>query len=110
MPVTISTGDQLPLLQITLSANEPVIAADMTDIRILGRVDRTLLIDREPFTIVQQDNAVVLTMEWDLADTTDPAVIDIQVEVTWTGGLKQTFRTDPDDNVYVVLDYDSWTS
>lgn len=110
MSTTISTGDRLPVLHITLSADDPVIATDFVLIRILGRVDRTLLIDRAPDTVTQNGDSVDLTMTWTALDTADPAVIDIQVEVTWPGNLKQTFRTDPDDNVYVVLDYDAWTA
>lgn len=93
------TGDLLPDLEITLSSADGVSADDADSVRVLGRRDGELVFDRAPSSIDQAGSASKVTMQWEPADTAEPGLIEVEVEVTWPGAKPQTFRA----NTYVEI-------
>jgi len=108
--MTISTGDRLPPVRITLSGDEPVDITTANSTRILGRRNRELIIDSAPDDVVVEGDTSVIRYDWEVGKTDEVGAIDFEVEVTWSPGIVQTFRCDPDDHVDVVLDFDQWTA
>jgi hypothetical protein len=98
------TGDEKPDLELTLSADDPVNTSTATAVRIIGRVNGTIIFDRAPSTTTIVGDTTVLTMLWQSADTDQIGRIQIEVEVTWPGDKQQTFRAD--GGVDVLRDFD----
>lgn len=87
------TNDLKPDLVITLSGSDPVDLTLATDVKIIGTRLGKPLFTRDPDVapVVDGDTSVV-TMYWQTGDTARVGTIDIEVEVTWPGDKKQTYR------------------
>lgn len=100
MDFKIYRGDTLPDLKITLYSDQtPVPLTDAIQIRVIGARNRNIAFVKEG----AGDEHGVVTATWDEADTASTGDIRIEVEVTWDGGRKQTFR--PTDVVKVLPDF-----
>lgn len=100
----MATGDLKPDLTMTLSASDPVDATAATGIRILGRRDDTLIIDRTPDQIAVVGDTSVLTMLWQDGDTDSIGRIQFEAELTWPGNKVQTFRASGGVDIYRDFD------
>lgn len=99
------TGDLLPVLEITLSADDPVDLTLADSILIIGRLNnkQTPLFSRAPSTQNVVGDTTVLTMNWQVGDTVKAGEIKLEVEVLWPGDKPQTFRVE--DCVQIFEDY-----
>lgn len=103
--MTMFTGDLKPDMEVTLSAREAVDITFATQVRIIGTRDGVIIFDRAPNTTEVVDDTSVVTMVWQDGDTDEPGVIEVEVEVTWPGPRKQTFRARGGVNVAPDFDY-----
>lgn len=96
----IYRGDLKPDLRITcLDGDAPVDLTVATSVKVIGVRDGVVLFNRAATTATA---AGVVTMLWQTADTAVTGVIEVEVEVTWSGAKPQTFR--PPDVVTVAPD------
>lgn len=103
--MTMYTGDLKPDMEVTLTAADPVDLTLATAVRIIGQRDGETIFDRPPSTTEVVGDTSVVTMVWQDGDTDEPGVIDVEVEVTWPGPRKQTFRARGGVNVAPDFDY-----
>jgi len=96
-------GDLEPDLVLDVTARNPVTGIRgpvdftlATAIRVLGKKNGTLLVDRSGIGTADG----VVTMSWEIADTATPGTITFEVEAMWPGARPQTFRA---TNKVVVL-------
>lgn len=99
------TGDLKPDLQVTCSADEPVDLDDAVSVRIIGRRDDTIVFDSTPDTQTVVGDTTVVTRLWQPGDTAETGRIQIEVEATWPGNKKQTFRAN--GGVDIHRDFDA---
>lgn len=99
------TGDLKPDLQVTCSADEPVDLDDAVSVRIIGRRDDTIVFDSTPDTQTVVGDTTVVTRLWQAGDTAETGLIQIEVEATWPGNKKQTFRAN--GGVDIHRDFDA---
>lgn len=93
-------GDKKPDLVITCSDNGAVVnLTAATSIRLIGVSNGVVVID----AAVSGTATGVVTYVWQTVDTATVRTIKVEVEVTWPGAKKQTFR--PGDAVQIVPDY-----
>jgi hypothetical protein len=103
----IYTGDLKPDLRVVLSDATPDGGVDVgvaNAVRIIGKRNGEIIFDRAPSTTQTIGDESLLTMEWQAGDTDDAGFIQLEVEVTWPGNKKQTFR--PSGGVNVATDFD----
>lgn len=82
----LKRGDQLPDLAIQVTSElGPVDVSDASRVRVLGRRDGRMVIDRD----AQGGADGVVTMPWELSDVS-VGVVGFEVEITWTG-RRRTF-------------------
>ncbi len=97
MTAVMKRGDRLPALTLTITdAGAPVDLTAATAIRLIVRAaaDRSTdppLIDA---TIPARPADGVLSYPWADGDTATAGEYRVEVEVTWPGGLRQTFPGD----------------
>lgn len=99
------TGDLKPDLDVTLSGDSAVDATVAEGIKVIGRRNGEEIFSRDidPGDVTVDGSSSVVTMQWEDGDTDDAGYIEIEVEVTWPGSRKQTFRSD--NKVSVVEDF-----
>lgn len=93
MSATIKRGDRLPALHLALTGESgPVDLSAATAVRLLVAARSGTIIVDAPLGARPADGA--LTYPWATEDTTAAGSYRVEVEVTWPGGLKQTFPSD----------------
>lgn len=98
------TGDLKPDLEVTCTADTAVDLTAASSVRIIGKRDDTIVFDDTPTLTVDGDTTVAKRL-WEAGDTAVAGCIQIEVEATWPGNKKQTFRAD--GGVDVHLDFDA---
>lgn len=96
----IYRGDLKPDLVITCLDGDAVV--DLTaasSVFVIGVRDGTVLFNR---AATSATSLGVVTMLWQTADTTTAGVVEVEVQVTWSGSKPQTFR--PPDMVTIAPD------
>ncbi len=92
MTLHLKRGDLLPALEVTITNADtgvPVNLATATSVRIIGTRNWVALFND---TTPTRDNpAGKVTHTWLAAETAVAGRIAIEVEVTWPGGMVQTF-------------------
>lgn len=94
----IKRGDLLPVWKATLYDGDPepgneVDLSPATAVVVNAvNQDGTVVINRREATSTSSSG--VVTMNWQPADTADAGTLLFEVEVTWPGGLPQTFPPD----------------
>ena len=103
------TGDLKPDLIVTLSGDTPVDATDAESVRIIGKRNGEVVIDEavDPGNIEVVGDTSTVLYQWQAGETDTPGYIEIEVELSWPGARKQTFRAD--SKVAVVTDFDATT-
>jgi hypothetical protein len=99
------TGDLKPDLEVVCSADTPVDLDDATSVRIIGKRGDTIVFDTVPDDMTVTGDTTLVTRLWQPGDTADIGRIQIEVEATWPGNKKQTFRAD--GGVDVRRDFDA---
>lgn len=90
----IKRGDLLPRWEAILYDGAPKAGNEITDlanassIRVLGRKDGVLLVDR---SATGTNTSGHVWLDWQTGDTLDVGTIHFEVEVTWPGVKPQTF-------------------
>lgn len=96
----IYRGDLKPDLVITcLDGDAPVDLTVATSVSVIGVRDGVVLFNR---AATSSTALGVVTMLWQSGDTNLAGVIEVEVQVTWSGAKPQTFR--PPDVVTVAPD------
>jgi lysophospholipase L1-like esterase len=98
------TGDLKPDLRVTLSAAGPVDVTEAENVRIIGKRGDHIVFDRAPDTQDVVGDTSVLTMLWQDGDTDTKGRIQVEVEVTWPGDERQTFRANGGVDIYTDFD------
>lgn len=94
MTATIKRGDRLPALTLTVTGDgTPVDLTTATAVRLIVRAtsDRSNGPAYLDTTLAARPADGVLTYAWADGDTDTVGQYRVEVEVTWPGGLKQTF-------------------
>lgn len=102
MALKIKRGDTRPGATIYCkNGSQPVDLTVASSVRLLGKLGSTLIIDR----FVTGNNAGEVVIEtWEVADTATTGLMQIEVEVIWADGSKQTFPNGTYMQVEIVPD------
>ncbi len=89
MAVKIKRGDRRPGVTITCTdAGAPVDLTLASELRLIGVLDGTKIIDR---AVVGSVDGKVVIDKWEVSDTEDPGILQLEVEAIWSDGTPQTF-------------------
>lgn len=102
MALKIKRGDTRP--GATIYCKDGSVAADLTvasSVRLLGKLGSSLIIDR---LVSGNADGTVVIETWEVADTATPGLLQLEVEVIWADGSKQTFPTGNYLEVEIVPD------